>query len=86
MGVVTAELVIHQMLGVPIGSYLATVNWHIPFIMIGGCTFLLVILAFVLLPSMPAAPQQHKATSIVSRYHILLHSLLLASGFPINSV
>ncbi|WP_226002157.1 MFS transporter [Paenibacillus sp. BJ-4] len=74
MGVVTAGLAISQMLGVPLGSYLATTKWQTPFIIIGSCTFLLVILVFVLLPSMPAAQQQHKAAAIGSRYRSLLHS------------
>ncbi|MGQ3478711.1 MFS transporter [Paenibacillus sp. TY11] len=73
MGVVTAGLAVSQMLGVPIGSYLATSGWQTPFIMIGCGTFLLVILAAVLLPSLPAVLQQHKAPSIGNRYRSLLH-------------
>lgn len=74
MGVVTAGLAISQMLGVPIGSYLAIVKWQTPFIIIGSCAFMLVLLVFVLLPSIPAAQQQYKVASIGSRYRLLLHS------------
>lgn len=74
MGVVTAGLAISQMLGVPIGSYLAAIQWQTPFIMIGSCTFMLVILASILLPSMPAMQLQHKPVSIGSRYRSLLDS------------
>ncbi|APQ59601.1 MFS transporter [Paenibacillus polymyxa] len=72
MGVATAGLAVSQMLGVPIGSYLATTGWQTPFIMIGCCTFLIVILTAVLLPSLPASLQKHKASSIGSRYRSLL--------------
>lgn len=72
MGVATAGLAVSQMLGVPIGSYLATTGWQTPFIITGCCTFLIVILTAVLLPSLPASLQKHKASSIGSRYRSLL--------------
>lgn len=72
MGIATAGLAVSQMLGVPIGSYLATFGWRTPFIVIGVCSFLLVIFIAFLLPSMPSVLSQEKAPSILERYRTLL--------------
>lgn len=72
MGVATAGLAFSQMLGVPIGSYLATAGWQTPFMVIGCCTFLIVIWTAVLLPALPPSIQKQKAPSIRNRYRSLL--------------
>ncbi|MEH7095044.1 MFS transporter [Neobacillus vireti] len=72
MGIATAGLAVSQMLGVPIGSYLATLGWPTPFIVIGVCSFLLVIFIAFLLPDMPSVLSQEKSPSILERYHTLL--------------
>ncbi|UKJ43652.1 MFS transporter [Lysinibacillus sp. 1 U-2021] len=72
MGIATAGLAVSQMLGVPIGSYLATFGWPTPFIIIGICSFFLAILIAVLLPSMPSVHSHEKDSSILGRYRALL--------------
>ncbi|SHF37303.1 Major Facilitator Superfamily protein [Seinonella peptonophila] len=61
------------MLGVPIGSYLATFGWPVPFIAIGICAFLMVILIATFLLSIPAVISQGKVPSISDRYRTLLN-------------
>lgn len=73
MGIATAGLAVSQMLGVPIGSYLATFGWPTPFIAIGICSFLMVILIAIFLPSIPAVLSQEKVPSISERYRTLLY-------------
>ncbi len=72
MGIATAGLAVSQMLGVPIGSYLATFGWKTPFVVIGICSFIMVILIVALLPSIPVIISKDKAPSIFERYHTLL--------------
>ncbi|RYM04761.1 MFS transporter [Sporolactobacillus sp. THM7-7] len=72
MGIATAGLAVAQMLGVPIGSYLAIFGWQTPFIVISAASFLLVILSASFLPSMPPAHTQQNRTSIFKRYRALL--------------
>ncbi|MFT8458265.1 MAG: MFS transporter [Liquorilactobacillus ghanensis] len=49
MGYATAGLSVSQLVGIPIGSYLAAVSWHTPFFVISGMSIgLLALLIFVL--------------------------------------
>lgn len=70
MGIATAGLAASQMLGVPLGSYLAASGWHTPFFAIGAAAFVLAILAAILLPAMPASGS--KNASIWGRYRSLM--------------
>ncbi|NEN86514.1 MFS transporter [Paenibacillus elgii] len=72
MGIATAGLAVAQMLGVPIGSYLAAFGWHTPFIAIGVASFMIMMLIALVLPSIPAPSAAGKAPSIVGRYRALL--------------
>lgn len=52
MGYATAGLSVSQMLGVPIGGYLANISWHTPFWCISFCTLVLLILIYIFLPNL----------------------------------
>ncbi|MCT3282706.1 MFS transporter [Lactiplantibacillus pentosus] len=52
MGYATAGLSVSQLVGIPIGSYLAVASWRTPFFVISGAAVLLLILNFFLLPSL----------------------------------
>jgi predicted MFS family arabinose efflux permease len=72
MGVATAGLAAAQMLGVPIGSYLALFGWRIPFFAISACSFLLVLLIAAVLPPMPSVLEKRNRLSIIDSYRSLL--------------
>ncbi|MCH5584734.1 MFS transporter [Shimazuella sp. AN120528] len=72
MGIVTAGLAVSQMIGVPIGSYLAAFNWRTPFFAVGACSFFMVILIVFFLPSIPPILSEKKSPSILKRYRVLL--------------
>ncbi|WP_163859292.1 MFS transporter [Paenibacillus elgii] len=81
MGIATAGLAVAQMLGVPIGSYLAAFGWHTPFIAIGVASFMIMMLIALVLPSIPAPPAAGKAPSIVGRYRALLRESRAKKAF-----
>lgn len=69
MGYATAGLSISQMLGIPIGSYLAALSWHTPFFIISICTIILVVLILISLPSLPSrVVESQKRDSIFQTY------------------
>ncbi|MDQ0191611.1 MFS transporter [Alicyclobacillus cycloheptanicus] len=72
MGIATAGLGVSQVIGVPIGSFLAVYGWPIPYITLGACS--LVIVAFVAwsMPPVKSALPEDQAASIVGRYRALL--------------
>jgi predicted MFS family arabinose efflux permease len=74
MGIATAGLAIAQTLGVPIGSYLASFGWRIPFIVISVCSFVLVFLITFMLPSMPPVLENGLRRSILENYRSLLRT------------
>jgi predicted MFS family arabinose efflux permease len=72
MGIATAGLAAAQMLGVPIGSYLAVFGWRIPFFAISASSFLLVLLIAAVLPTMPSVLEKGNRLSIIDSYRSLL--------------
>lgn len=54
MGYASAGLSISQLVGIPIGSYLASYTWHTPFFTIATFSLLLLILITILFPSIKA--------------------------------
>lgn len=50
MGYATAGLSISQLIGLPIGSYLAAFSWHTPFFTIAVCSILLTVIIAIVLP------------------------------------
>lgn len=56
MGFATAGLSIAQFVGIPLGSWLATASWHLPFWAIGGVSALLWLVLARFFPSVPPRP------------------------------
>lgn len=65
-GYVTAGFAVSQLIGIPIGSYLAVFSWRTPFFVVSLCTLFLSVIALFLLPNLMAG--QHTKQSIVSIY------------------
>jgi MFS transporter, DHA1 family, inner membrane transport protein len=53
MGYATGGLSIAQMVGVPVGSFLAGWTWHAPFVVIGGVALVLAAVARLYFPAVP---------------------------------
>ncbi|PRP53509.1 MFS transporter [Bacillus halotolerans] len=71
MGIATAGLAASQMLGLPIGGFLASFTWHTPFFVLSaGSLVLLFILAAAMPDIRPAEAAAHRS-SIVSPYREL---------------
>lgn len=51
MGYASAGLSISQLVGIPIGSYLAAITWHTPFFVIAAFALILTIMIVMLFPS-----------------------------------
>lgn len=80
MGIATAGLSVSQMLGIPIGSYLASINWNTPFFIISISSLLLLIPTFLLVPSIQPTEKENK-TSIFKNYQGLLSSSKVRKTF-----
>ncbi|WP_239615555.1 MFS transporter [Cohnella mopanensis] len=81
MGIAFGGLAAAQALGVPIGSWLASGNWSVPFWTIGIASLLLAAVAFILLPDMRPSVRKGERTSILRRYIPLITSAKARSGF-----
>lgn len=75
MGFASAGLSISQLVGIPIGSYLATFTWHMPFYTISAFTVILLLFVIILFPSIKAqqAEVNHSKT-IFKTYASLLET------------
>ena len=60
MGMASAGLAVSQIIGIPIGSYLAVVSWRFPFIFISIMSLLLCVLAALQLPSLNADKKRNR--------------------------
>ncbi|WP_144611066.1 MFS transporter [Bacillus cereus] len=72
IGIATAGLAISQILGLPVGSYLAMVHYTTPFFVIGILSALLVILIYVVLPEIQPVYIGGSKTNILKCYKQLL--------------
>lgn len=72
IGIATAGLSLAQVLGLPIGAYLARIHYTTPFFTIGICSAILVIFIYFVLPEIQPQQIEQKHQSIVSRYKQLL--------------
>ena len=72
IGIATAGLSLAQVLGLPIGAYLATIHYTTPFFIIGICSAILVIFIYIALPEIQPLQIEQKHQSIVSCYQQLL--------------
>ncbi|MCC2342643.1 MFS transporter [Bacillus anthracis] len=81
-GIATAGLSISQVLGMPVGSYLAMIHYTRPFFVVGILSALLVILIYVVLPEIQPVHISGNKTNILKRYKQLLSdSKVLLSYF-----
>lgn len=71
MGYVTAGLFIAQLLGVPIGGYLAAFTWHVPFIVIGLAALFLMFTTLFILPDIKRPDMEKNKLSITHIYATL---------------
>ncbi|KRL85388.1 transporter protein (transporter, major facilitator superfamily mfs 1) [Lacticaseibacillus pantheris DSM 15945 = JCM 12539 = NBRC 106106] len=83
MGYATAGLSVAQLVGIPIGSYLAAGSWHTPFFVIAGAAVLLMVVCWQALPALPSQHAHigfwrtykqvignHKAVSYLAAYFV----------------
>ncbi|MFD0681241.1 MULTISPECIES: MFS transporter [unclassified Paenibacillus] len=81
MGIAFSGLAASQAFGVPIGSWLATAHWSVPFWTIGIASLLLAIVIFYTLPDIKPSVQKDERTSILRRYVPLITSRKARGGF-----
>lgn len=73
MGYASAGLSISQLIGIPIGSYLATYTWHTPFFTIALFAFVLLILIAALFPEIKTSQEaKNERFSLMRTYSGLL--------------
>lgn len=72
MGIATAGLSFSQMLGLPLGGYLASYHWSIPFFIIAICSVFIVFMIHIVLPDIKPAFQLDEKVPITNRYRTLL--------------
>ncbi|MFC5403292.1 MFS transporter [Cohnella soli] len=81
MGIAFAGLAASQAFGVPLGSWLASSHWSVPFWTIGTASLLLGIIAHRLLPDIRPTAAKERGVSILSRYVPLVASAKARGGF-----
>ncbi|WP_010632853.1 MFS transporter [Sporolactobacillus vineae] len=74
MGYATAGLSISQVVGIPIGSYLAALSWRVPFFVTAGCSLFLIIAIYMLLPAIPAHKIRGRKPTLLAPYRTLFHT------------
>ncbi|MFC9427823.1 MFS transporter [Streptomyces sp. NPDC056987] len=74
MGIAGAGMSISQVVGVPIGGWLAAVSWHTPFFVVAGLSVIAWLLLWRVFPSVPSARTQGAATGILGTYAELFRS------------
>jgi len=84
MGYATAGLALSQMLGLPFGGLLAGIHWSAPFLFLGIASFLLVVLIYMTIPSLPN--QHNNSMSFFSYFShsystVLTNKILLITLF-----
>ena len=72
MGYATAGLSVSQLIGIPIGSYLAIFSWRLPFFTISIVSVILAILLIYLLPELEV--DQREPLSFIETYKSVLTS------------
>lgn len=71
-----------QLLGLPIGAYLATNHYSTPFFTIGICSGLLIVLIYMTLPQLrPVEQTKVRNKSIMNRYKGLLQERKVSYSF-----
>lgn len=68
MGIASTGLAASQLLGVPIGSFLASVSWQAPFYLISASSAILLISIIIAIPSLNMTSQLDKGKTILTTY------------------
>ena len=68
MGIASTGLAASQLLGVPIGSFLASVSWQAPFYLISASSAILLIVIIIAIPSLNMTSQLDKGKTILITY------------------
>lgn len=68
MGIASTGLAASQLLGVPIGSFLASVSWQAPFYLISASSAILLIVIIIAIPSLNMTSQLDKGKTILTTY------------------
>ncbi|RZI48250.1 MFS transporter [Lactococcus kimchii] len=68
MGIASTGLAASQLLGVPIGAYLASVSWRAPFYLISAFSIVLLLIINFVIPSLNTAGQLDKSKGIFETY------------------
>ncbi|MEO1770358.1 MFS transporter [Candidatus Enterococcus ferrettii] len=76
IGMASAGLAISQLIGVPIGSYLAVISWRAPFFAISGASLIMILIVSTILPSLNIQSQIAQNSSIIKIYRGLLKNSL----------
>ncbi|MHC1682645.1 MAG: MFS transporter [Clostridiaceae bacterium] len=76
MGYATAGLSIAQLIGIPIGSYLASFSWHMPFFVIALLSFILAFIIAFLLPDINPVTKKDSTLSAKSIFKIYKNLLI----------
>ncbi|RNG22590.1 MFS transporter [Streptomyces botrytidirepellens] len=74
MGIAGAGMSISQVVGVPVGGWLAASSWHVPFFVVAALSGVAWLLLWKAFPSVPSARAQGAATGIVGTYAELFRS------------
>ncbi|MEV5316811.1 MFS transporter [Streptomyces sp. NPDC052687] len=74
MGIAGAGMSISQVVGVPVGGWLAAVSWHVPFLVVAGLSGIAWLLLFRVFPSVPSARAAGENTGILGTYAKLFRS------------
>lgn len=72
IGIVTAGLSVSQLLGLPLGGYLAAIHWSVPFFTVGGGSLVMTLLIAVFMPVVAPVSTQQAQMTIAKRYATLL--------------
>ncbi|MBU8917575.1 MFS transporter [Bacillus sp. FJAT-29953] len=81
MGVVIGGVSAAQVLGLPLGSFLASISWSIPYFVLSLEAIVIIILLIWLIPSLPPPSVEKKPNPFVEPYRQLLKSSKARFGF-----
>lgn len=68
MGYASAGLSISQLVGIPIGSYLAIKSWHIPFWVIASLALVITVMVVLSFPNIKTIPDNNTNNSFIQKY------------------
>lgn len=73
IGIVTSALAVSQLLGLPIGSYIAKFfNWNYSFLFLGGLSTIAVVLAFIFIPKESLDQKKDSQTSVIGPLRLVM--------------